>query len=134
MLRWGSEQAVSDNEATSRMGQAVLDALYDSADLLQAEDRPLFVAVQTAVLTSLVADQARAYHEGDLYVVRDVVRDAGTDCVDVDEDQVDDSSQRDHSSQLGDSIQVAFGDQVDFGDQLDDSEDAAAQRAERGMG
>jgi hypothetical protein len=71
MLRWGSEQAVSDDPATSRMGQAVLEALYDSADLLQPIDRPLFDAVQTAVLRSQIADDVAAYHEGDEFVYGD---------------------------------------------------------------
>jgi len=71
MLRWGSEQAVSDDPATSRMGQAVLEALYDSQDLLQPIDRPLFDAVQTAVLRSQIADEVAAYHEGDEFVYDD---------------------------------------------------------------
>jgi len=71
MLRWGSEQAVSADPATSRMGQAVLEALYDSADLLQPIDRPLFDAVQTAVLRSQIADDLAAYHEGDEFVYDD---------------------------------------------------------------
>lgn len=82
MLRWGSEQAVSDDPAAARMGQAVLAALYESADLLQPVDRPLFDAIQTAVLTSLVADEAAAYHEGDEFVYQDETTDqlpAGSD-------------------------------------------------------
>lgn len=71
MLRWGSEQAVSQDAATARMGQAVLEALYDSADLLLPIDRPLFDAVQTAVLRSQIADDVAAYHEGDEFVYDD---------------------------------------------------------------
>jgi hypothetical protein len=53
------------------MGQAVLEALYDSVDLLQPIDRPLFDAVQTAVLRSQIADDLAAYHEGDEFVYDD---------------------------------------------------------------
>lgn len=49
MLRWGSEQAVSIEDSTARMGLAVLDALSDS-ELLQPPDQALVDAVIDSLL------------------------------------------------------------------------------------
>jgi hypothetical protein len=49
MLRWASEHAVSTEDATARMGLAVLDALSES-ELLQLPDQALVDAVLDSVL------------------------------------------------------------------------------------
>lgn len=57
MLRWAAEAAVSDHEGTARLGQAMLDALYTTPDLLQDADKSLVDAAFLAVVT-VVADDA----------------------------------------------------------------------------
>lgn len=49
MLRWASKHASSADDATARMGLAVLDALSDS-ELLQAPDQALVDAVIDSLL------------------------------------------------------------------------------------
>ncbi len=63
MLRWASEQAASDDEATSRMGVAALAALSTS-ELLQQPDQELVDAVIDSLLEEPVEEIEQIEHAG----------------------------------------------------------------------
>ena len=73
MLRWASEQAVSNEAAKARMGLAALDAL-SASELLQEADQALVDAVLDSVLQEPVEVIEQA--AGDVEVV-EVDTDAG---------------------------------------------------------
>lgn len=60
MLRWASEQVLSNDEQKALMGIAVLGALGES-ELVQAEDRGLMAAVVQAMVRPVLDE----YAEGD---------------------------------------------------------------------